>query len=116
MSKNKKDGGCSLSMSRAKGGTFVHAQIMFDIIRMIMDGFIDNEITDKDLQGFIKSDQSKEPLKCNECGMLYKTPNGLAIHVSKLHKNKKRQTNCVQGFEEKYNQKVGSRAYPHCLE
>ena len=90
-------GAATIMISKVSDGELCHVKALaFKIIKYLLDGIIDNEIGDKDIEsykndpnmsneeGFNKA-QVEENLKCDSCEKSFKTKQGLNIHKSKIH-------------------------------
>ena len=86
-----KGGGATMMVQKVSGGQMLHAKVLaFDIIKYLIDGMIDGEIDNEDIDRMkIKSSGSNRNLKsnrhCMPCGKTLRTLNGLNIHNAKVH-------------------------------
>ena len=78
----------TLSIERAKGAEFVHAQWMFQAVTHLIDVFLmpNKQFTEKD---FIITEK-KESTVCDKCGLDWRTPRGLKLHQPGCGNNSKR--------------------------
>ena len=84
-------GYATIVISKVSDGTLQDVKTLsFKIIKYMIDGMIDNEISKTDLENFKihpngdhgnTNDLDERP--CEKCGKTFKTKNGLAIHIQK---------------------------------
>jgi hypothetical protein len=83
------NGGGTIMVQKVREGELLHVKALaFKVVKYIIDGIIDGEITDDDINSFnVKSDTGNpaEALECVVCGKSFKTNHGLNIHISKKH-------------------------------
>ena len=82
-------GSATITISKVSEGTILHVKTLaFKVIKYLIDGIVDGEISDDDLKTFKEINVSgKNPgtLLCQTCKKTFKTINGLNIHCKKFH-------------------------------
>ena len=89
-----KAGIATFMITKTKDAKLVHVKTLaFRVIKYLIDGIIDGVIKEDDLESFkdknSKNDEEgldiEKKLKCESCRKIYKTKNGLSIHMDKVH-------------------------------
>ena len=90
-------GGATIMISKVSDGKLFHVKALaFKVVKYLMDGIIDGEINEEDIESFkqdpngsegvdVEEGLSKESLNCLVCDKVFKTRHGLHIHCSKLN-------------------------------
>ena len=86
-------GAATIMIQKVSGGEFVHVKTLaFRVVKYLLDGFIDGEFKERDLNMFkVEGTQNEkhkleESLTCEFCHKTLKTINGKNIHKSRIHK------------------------------
>ena len=85
-------GNATMMINKMSGADLSHVKaVAFKVIKYLLDGMIDGEITDSDIDNMkcgkkLDQEMKKTDLTCNICGKTCKTLQGLNIHKSKQHK------------------------------
>ena len=84
-----KNGYATIMVQKVSDGTLDHVKALaFKVVKYLLDGFLDGEITTVDIEGFRRDscdNESPEILKCKICGKCFKTKHGMNIHEARIH-------------------------------
>ena len=99
-----KQGHVTMMINKVSGGAMTHVKaVALKVIKYLIDGLIDGEINDGDIEDMKCSEKSskKSSLQCVFCRKILKTKQGLKIHITKQHKNrsKLRCLRCKSTFD-----------------
>ena len=87
--KPNKSGSATIMIQKTKDAELVHVKTLaFKIVKYLIDGIIDEEIKEDDLNGFKESENenlTKKKLYCDICEKDSKTNSGTRIHIGNLH-------------------------------
>ena len=88
-------GHATMMITKVSGGTLTHVKtVAFKIIKYLLDGLIDGEIDDNDIENMRisnKFDKKGKDLQCELCDKTLKTIQGMKIHNSKKHAEKEKE-------------------------
>ena len=86
-----KQGIATMMIQKMSGGNMMHVKAFaFKVIKYLIDGIIDGEIGDGDIENMECSEKlnKKDNLQCVLCKKILKSKQGLKIHTTKQHKDK----------------------------
>ena len=69
----------SLQIQRSNGGMFAHVQLVLEAIKYLIDGILEDDISEKQWDSFIKS--KPESNMCVKCGKIFSTKQGPKRHT-----------------------------------
>ena len=83
------NGIATMMIQKTKDSQLLHVKtVAFRVIKYMLDGIIDGEIKDTDLDSFKLEENEpnkEESLACKLCEKSFKTKNGMNIHKAKIH-------------------------------
>ena len=83
-------------VQKVSDGNIDHVKALaFKVVKYLLDGFIDGEIKNVDIEGFRRDtceNESTEILKCKVCDKRFKTKHGMNIHEA----NRSQQGVCIR--------------------
>ena len=89
-------GGATMMISKVSDGKLFHVKTLaFKVVKYLMDGMIDGEIKEEDIENFklnpdgieTEKDGAEESPRCFICDKVFKTKHGLNIHSAKVHED-----------------------------
>ena len=81
-----KQGHATMMIQKVSGGNMTHVKtVAFKVIKYLLDGIIDGEIEDQDIENMkcLDSSNKKDSPKCVLCKKTFKTERGSRIHSRK---------------------------------
>ena len=78
----------TIMITKVSDGNLCHVKALaFKVVKYIIDGIIDGELTNEDLDNLKRNSETMktENLECDKCEKSFKTKHGLSIHAAKLH-------------------------------
>ena len=101
-------GFATIMITKLRNSEMVHVKVLaFKVIKYLIDGMLDGEISDNDIEKMKQEPEKyddKPDLVCQVCEKVFKTKQGLKMHITRLHAGNVMQSN-QKVFPQEENEK-----------